>query len=573
MAAPDDKFLLELPQLSTLTADARLYVVEHPDSAPTDNQISYSDLLAGVVGPPGPAGPAGPAGPVGPAGAQGATGVQGPAGPIGPSGPAGAPGPQGDTGPTGPAGPPGADGAPGTPGAPGPMGPAGPIGATGATGPPGPAGVDGATGPPGATGPAGPGVPAGGAVGTYLTKTGTADYATGWAAAGNVTGPGSSTTGDLPQFADTTGKVLSDSGIPAAQVARKDQANVFTDVQTIQKNAGVSLRIADTSQPSGARNFRATNAGQQFTIDALSDDWATVLATPLTLNRSGDATIARDVYASRDAIITRNLAVGGVANITGSLQANGQIAAGTAYYFVTDQAGDIGQAANYRPRDVFIGRDLNVGRNVGVTGYVIISGASSYISTPAAIITTIYPQGNVFWSPDQSGDIGTPTNYRPRDVYVARDLTVGRYLFSKLRGCKAYHGIQQAIIANTYTALAFGANSFDTDVYHDGAVNNTRFTIPTSLDGVYLLQASTLVCSATASSICFFKKNGANPIIAEARTGPGAFYSTARCVAFANLTAGEYVEFFVYINENVNVGIVASPEQQSTFTLIRLGSL
>lgn len=54
---------------------------------------------------------------------------------------------------------------------------------------------------------------------------------------GNVTGPGSSTTGDVTSFADTTGKVLSDSGILATNITRLDTANTGGASMTLNMSA------------------------------------------------------------------------------------------------------------------------------------------------------------------------------------------------------------------------------------------------------------------------------------------------------------------------------------------------
>lgn len=112
------------------------------------------------VGLQGPMGPPGMTGPPGPQGAQGDDStVPGPEGPAGPQGVQGPQGVKGDTGATGPA-----STVPGPAGPTGPQGAKGDTGATGAAstvpGPTGPKGDTGATGPTGSTGPQGPqGVP------------------------------------------------------------------------------------------------------------------------------------------------------------------------------------------------------------------------------------------------------------------------------------------------------------------------------------------------------------------------------------------------------------------------------
>ena len=141
-------------------------------------------------------------------------------------------------------------------------------------------------------------------------------------ATGNVSGPASSTTGDLASYADATGKVLADSGVPAAQVARTDQAttftaglgttplnasqltsgtvpaaalpsdlaktdaaNVFTAFQTLSLTSP-SLLLKDTSQPADQKNFFIENAAGQLYFIA-NNDAGTANSGVVSISRTG----------------------------------------------------------------------------------------------------------------------------------------------------------------------------------------------------------------------------------------------------------------------------------------------
>lgn len=72
--------------------------------------------------------------------------------------------------------------------------------------------------------------------------------------------------------------------------------NVFTgNIQTIQA-VNPMLNLVDNNQPAEARIFRIFNGFQTFRFDALNDAQTLVQATPLALNRVGDAYIGRDIY-------------------------------------------------------------------------------------------------------------------------------------------------------------------------------------------------------------------------------------------------------------------------------------
>lgn len=79
-------------------------------------------------------------------------------------------------------------------------------------------------------------------------------------------------------------------------------------------------------------------------------------------------------------------------------------------YFSPDNTYDLGQAANYRPRDVFVSRNVSVAGSLTVGQYLTLSG--TLIS-------------NLNFTNDNANDIGQAANNRPRDIFVGRNLTVG----------------------------------------------------------------------------------------------------------------------------------------------------
>jgi hypothetical protein len=113
---------------------------------------------------------------------------------------------------------------------------------------------------------------------------------------GNVTGPGTATVNDLAIFSTTNGQVLADSGILAANVARRDVANTFTVPQTLSGGAQADLRMYDPNQPADSRVFRIWNSSQTFFFDTTNDAVTVAQTTPLQLTRPGDAKIYRDLY-------------------------------------------------------------------------------------------------------------------------------------------------------------------------------------------------------------------------------------------------------------------------------------
>jgi hypothetical protein len=65
--------------------------------------------------------------------------------------------------------------------------------------------------------------------------------------------------------------------------------------------------------------------------------------------------------------------------------------------------------------------------------------------------------------------------------------------------CRLLHSVNQNVPDDgAYHALAFDTESFDTDVFHDPSSNNSRITIPTGLDGYYII-TGTIVYAANAT--------------------------------------------------------------------------
>lgn len=109
-----------------------------------------------------------------------------------------------------------------------------------------------------------------------------------------TTGPATSVTDNVISFGNTTGNVLKDSGIPAGQIARKDQGNIFTQNQVLLAPYP-SLVLDDTVPPANSRKFVIANSTQVLQFYSVDDAYGSSVVG-LTVNRSGDVSIGRDIY-------------------------------------------------------------------------------------------------------------------------------------------------------------------------------------------------------------------------------------------------------------------------------------
>jgi hypothetical protein len=114
-------------------------------------------------------------------------------------------------------------------------------------------------------------------------------------------------------------------------------------------------------------------------------------------------------------------------------------------------------------------------------------------------------------------------------------------------GVKAQKNATQSIANNTDTVITFaGTDTFDTNGYHDPAVNNTRFTIPSGKGGYYLVTGNWgFASNATGNRECYFNLNGSfgfngGGISAQPTSATVGTYS-----AIVNLSVGDYIEMYV----------------------------
>lgn len=119
-------------------------------------------------------------------------------------------------------------------------------------------------------------------------------------------------------------------------------------------------------------------------------------------------------------------------------------------------------------------------------------------------------------------------------------------------GASVYNSALQTIANNTYTALTFNTEQFDTNAFHSTATNTSRFTIPTGYSGKYLINGQVLADNnATGTRSFYFYKNGAGYLYTTNVQGSTIEPSlTASWVA--DLAVGDYVELFYWQNSGAS---------------------
>ena len=119
-------------------------------------------------------------------------------------------------------------------------------------------------------------------------------------------------------------------------------------------------------------------------------------------------------------------------------------------------------------------------------------------------------------------------------------------------GCSLVDANQQTITNNTYTALTWDTEDFDTDGFHSTSSNTSRITIPSGKGGYYLFTGQVgWDDNTTGTRILKLYKNGTE----VPRTGylePNAQFPSMSMTAILSLVATDYVEMYVYQNSGGN---------------------
>ena len=109
----------------------------------------------------------------------------------------------------------------------------------------------------------------------------------------------------------------------------------------------------------------------------------------------------------------------------------------------------------------------------------------------------------------------------------------------------ALTGANPSISAATRTVLAWNAETFDTDAFHDNATNNSRITIPSGKAGKYYISHGGYWASGTTRTIIRILKNG-TAVKDTQWFGNGTSEFGTNIFQYLDLIVGDYLEVDVY---------------------------
>ena len=107
------------------------------------------------------------------------------------------------------------------------------------------------------------------------------------------------------------------------------------------------------------------------------------------------------------------------------------------------------------------------------------------------------------------------------------------------------NGSDQNLANATNTILAWNAEVFDTNGFHDNATNNSRLTVPTGKAGYYEIQANvSFNLNSTGERNYAILKNGT--AVNYFNWSPGTQYNSMSSSIVVNLAEGDYVQLRAY---------------------------
>lgn len=109
-------------------------------------------------------------------------------------------------------------------------------------------------------------------------------------------------------------------------------------------------------------------------------------------------------------------------------------------------------------------------------------------------------------------------------------------------GCKLTKSGAQSLGNNTYTAISFDGETYDTDTMHDNVTNNSRITFTTA--GKYMIFASGPYITNNSALATKITLNATTTLVEEIRNNTGAGNETIVLAVAYQATAGDYVEFY-----------------------------
>jgi len=120
-------------------------------------------------------------------------------------------------------------------------------------------------------------------------------------------------------------------------------------------------------------------------------------------------------------------------------------------------------------------------------------------------------------------------------------------MISGFRGALVTKTTVQAIANDTETAITWDSEINDSDEFHEGVTNPTRFTIPTGVSKVFVSASISFASNVNGIRAVYIKRNGATAVGLpyDTRSGNASGISIGISSAVIDVIAGDYFELWV----------------------------
>jgi hypothetical protein len=133
------------------------------------------------------------------------------------------------------------------------------------------------------------------------------------------------------------------------------------------------------------------------------------------------------------------------------------------------------------------------------------------------------------------------------------------------------NGVTLSVANNTYVAVTFATENFDTDTYHSTSSNTSRMTIPAGKGGYYQVNGSIRWNNNTSGERdLYIYKNGVQ--YARSIIEANAQYPTHYITAIISVVATDYLELFVWQNSGITITAETPQGSGCIFSIGYLGA-
>lgn len=184
---------------------------------------------------------------------------------------------------------------------------------------------------------------------------------------------------------------------------------------------------------------------------------------------------------------------------------------------------------------------------------------SESLDVLAQTVGSILVRAADLWKAPDAGNIGDVLTYR--GVVDAPNWQPSGGGSGFLGGCLINRTTDQVITVNTWTAIAWNAETYDTNDFHDNSINPSRMTVPAGVSRVRL--SSNITWEGDVSSVRYYKmqKNGASfpgaPYVKNVPGGADGMFQNI-ISAVVSVVEDDYFEVLVFHGNSPNLDIDAT---------------